>query len=239
MNNTSISERNANLHQVIEIIDCRIINNVAEDDGGGIYGTAKALLKISGSNTEISGNQAKANGGGIRISFGSQLEIQGGTIRNNQANVGGEANGGGGIAARNCRLICRNCTIEGNSTHSWGGGGIFVSTSEEGRGISGVLFEEALRNYGYSKALLQLDNVTITNNSATAGAGLYVLYIKYDVDIQIDNSRLGANLPSHPIPQKNQNVVLEDASNFPDSIINDSHLGSLSPLSHYRNTLSP
>ena len=39
---------------------------------------------------------------------------------------------GGGIGARNCRLVLRNSTVIGNTAHGFAGGGIFYNSSDEG-----------------------------------------------------------------------------------------------------------
>jgi CSLREA domain-containing protein len=62
----------------------RVINNVAENNGGGIFTDNAGLVLI---NSEISNNTASNKGGGIAVSggFGSDVTIENTTISNNQA----------------------------------------------------------------------------------------------------------------------------------------------------------
>jgi predicted outer membrane repeat protein len=245
VNNTSVTEENASLHRTVDLINNRIRNNRAEDDGGGIYGTAKALISISGNDTEISGNQARNNGGGIRVSFGSQIRIRNGVIRNNRANMGGGSGGGGGIAARNSKLVLTGCVIDQNEVDNFGGGGVYVVTLEEGGPPVGPSFDDLLTDsYGFSRAELQIDGVTITDNTASgtrgAGAGLYAVYDQYDLHVRIDTTVLDGNHPNHSDSDKRKNVVFQDNSTLPlGGIDNDDDFPSLHPLSGYENTYSP
>lgn len=63
----------------------RVINNSAENNGGGIYALNAGLKLI---NSEISNNTAANDGGGIGVvgGFGSDVSLQNVTISNNQAN---------------------------------------------------------------------------------------------------------------------------------------------------------
>ncbi|MCH7793047.1 MAG: right-handed parallel beta-helix repeat-containing protein, partial [Planctomycetes bacterium] len=90
------------------LIDCEIIDNNAQSDGGALVG----LATVSG--CTISGNTSNGFAAGIRIAGGTLSDCW---IFDNHATRKGQ---GGGINASNC--VIENSVIEGNSGGLVGGG---------------------------------------------------------------------------------------------------------------------
>lgn len=124
----------------------------ADQTGGGIYNTA---TNITINNSTISNNSA-SRGGGISHS-GNTLRINNTTINGNTAtgDAGDFTGGGAGIFAYSNLVYMANSTMSGNSAPNGTGGAI-----KAGGGLQFITH-----------------NVTISNNSALDGGGIYVLYI--------------------------------------------------------------
>lgn len=173
----------------IFIVANRIEDNVADDDGGGVYCAihTSAYLKA---NLIINNFTTNGSGGGIRGTMGSCIVLDGGTVRGNRAHTStsiNEGNGGGGIGFRNANLrITGDALITENQVNGWAGGGIFFNATTAGgtmyqfHAILTVVFQ-------YQQASLEIDSrVEISNNvtrnirSGTAhhhakGGGAYIL----------------------------------------------------------------
>jgi hypothetical protein len=171
------------------LIGNAIQRNSAKDDGGGVY--LSIMAKIDFRNNQIHENTAWNAGGGVRATLGSDMEMNGDTILNNQANyqfmtstdpqeqVELNMNGGGGIAARNSNLIMRDVVVADNTAHGFAGGGIYFNSSSEGAfqddswaltwGAGYDDYDDILRNlFGKQKVVLTLDEeVEITGNTCT------------------------------------------------------------------------
>jgi hypothetical protein len=250
VNQISINLETADLHRPTLLHDNLIEGNVAGDDGGGVYGTAKAIYKIYGANHRILDNSARNNGGGVRCTFGSQVHIDGGEIRGNHANLNRNSNppedargGGGGIAVRNTDLLLENCVLETNDVNDFGGGSVYVVTTDEGSLI--LSFREILENaFRFDRADIRINNCTLRQNAANgprgAGGGLYVVYDLYDVHLHITNTTLSPNIAMHNDPNKAYNVLIQDVSGIAlDRIDNDTELPPLTPLNNFERTYSP
>ena len=119
-----------------------IRNNLAKDDGGGVY--LSIMAKAGFRENQVYTNIAWNAGGGVRATLGSDIEMNGDSIDSNQANylyktdsdpqeqIELNMNGGGGIAVRDSDLILRNTVVQGNIAHGFAGGGIDFSVSTEG-----------------------------------------------------------------------------------------------------------
>jgi hypothetical protein len=166
-----------------------IQNNVAKDDGGGVYLSIMAKTRFR--ENQIHDNTAWNGGGGVRATLGSDIEMIGDTIINNQANyhyttspdpqeqIEVNKNGGGGIAVRNSDLIMRNVVIDNNTAHGFAGGGIYFNASSEGAfqddsweitwGSGYDDYDDVLQNlFQKQKVLLTFDEeVEITGNICT------------------------------------------------------------------------
>ena len=129
-------------------------NNVAregtaESGGGGIYVKSSTFVFEDG---EVSGNTASLTGGGMFI-YDTEFTMSGGTIKENTV-VRGE---GGGIrfCADSDGLIQaaegKQIGITGNrtdTTHDWGGGGIFVSQDGRLRIYNSLVTENTAGGFG-------------------------------------------------------------------------------------------
>ena len=140
---------------------CEFTGNMANGDGGGIYGH---LVQVSDST--ISGNSAGAGGGGI---YAGQAELSGCDISNNSADSGG----GGVFCVSFYPSTINTCTIENNSGGSWGGGGLCVTGVVS---VDACLIANNSSSFGgggiFNEGTLTLTNTTITGNTSTDGAGI-------------------------------------------------------------------
>jgi hypothetical protein len=129
----------------------------------------------------ISNNKANTNGGGLRITFGSEVTVEKCLINFNENNVDfaskktDNRDGGGGIGVANSSLTLDATIIDNNVTHGFAGGGVYFITTgynkdaEEGAKLShGETFEDILKNankFNVKSFLLLVKNGTkITNN---------------------------------------------------------------------------
>lgn len=194
--------------------------NAAGDDGGGVYGTTRAILRMS--DNDIYHNTARLNGGGVRVTFGAILGLTGGTINDNTCNTGGATGGGGGLSMLNSTILVRGCKIQGNQAANFGGGGVYGAASDYSDWMSVVSsafnmsFEDLLTVFGFQEASLTLIDCKIpdspsasTRNSATAGGGLYIAYRFYPFHLVIKNTFLGDNVSTHQDPAKSHDIVME------------------------------
>ncbi len=164
----------ANLERNSVLSHCKVINNQAAEEGGGIYCSQSIVSEctISGNastgvwaggggiyadgslihNCVISDNYSYRYGGGARIDTSMVMDC---TIRSNTAE-----RGGGGVAAysgsevRNCAILENSTTSSGNS--NYGGGGVFSMDS--------YIIDCEVRN----------------NNSAYDGGGIYSINSQID-----------------------------------------------------------
>ncbi len=151
-----------------------IDNNVAAGSGGGIYNSSSATLNMTNVNVKL--NDAVSSGGGIE-NFG---EVTGGqcTIASNLATGG---LGGGIYNGLDASMTLSNTQIVNNKSGGTFGGGVYNAGSFEldAGAISGNSITTNVGMggglYNSSKGTVFLDvNVTIENNSANMGAGLFL-----------------------------------------------------------------
>ena len=148
----------------LEVTDCVVSGNLAGFGGGLVQSIGAATLVITG--TEISGNVAATNGGGIYSN--ATLTVSTSEISGNSATSGGGlhltglgsatvtdsridgngANSGAGIHVVGGSTSVERSTIDGNGASS-GGGGVSV-------GLAGTI---------------SLTNVTFSGNGATSNGG--------------------------------------------------------------------
>lgn len=163
--------------------DCRIADNTVTDahaSGGGVYIDEHAGFTMTGS-TEISGNGAANQGGGICVSSasGAGFTMDSGEISGNSAmNGGGIASTGVGSFAITGGKIARNSA-------SGDGGGVYVSfafTRDADKSISHCDIDgNTAGNYGggvfiqgNSFIRMELNSDSIRRNNAMDGGGVYV-----------------------------------------------------------------
>ena len=131
--------------------NCKITGNentYTNQGGGGIYIFGGSTWFY---NCEISNNSSYVGGAGILTASGSQVFIYNCAIFNNSVvSASSDEWGGGGIYNAG-DIIAENTTISGNS-HPYRGGGIY-----------NLLYDRNIR----------MNHVTITNNTANEGGGIY------------------------------------------------------------------
>lgn len=131
--------------------NCKITDNentFTNQGGGGIYIFGGSTWFY---NCEISNNTSYVGGAGVLVASGSQVFMYNCAILNNSViSASSEEWGGGGIYNAG-DIIIENSTISGNS-HPFRGGGIY-----------NLLYDRNIR----------MNHVTITNNSANEGGGIY------------------------------------------------------------------
>lgn len=135
----------------VNMEDCKVRDNTAEDVAGGVY-----LFKVSHSSMKrvhVYDNTAGGGGGGVAIAVGADVKMDDMLVEGNQA--GGI---GGGVYNRGL-LEMTNSTIRDNSTAGNGGGiGTFKTSSIPLGGKAGLFVK----------------NTTISGNTAGRGAGVYM-----------------------------------------------------------------
>ena len=150
------------------ITGCIIKGNRSGTDGGGLkLNSDKKTLTVS--NTEISGNTAADQGGGINVDSGT-LAMEGGSIKDNTAVDGG------GIYNDNSTIRLNKVTITGNKTIKYAGAGINNkgNATVTSCGISNNTSE--LSGAGiYTENFITIVNCTIDGNtSQNHGGGICV-----------------------------------------------------------------
>jgi hypothetical protein len=144
------------------------IRHGAANNGAGIRNASTLTLSAS----EVTGNQADGNGGGINNSAGATLTLNNSSIFDNQAGADG-----GGIFGSGT-LVLTNSTISGNQSGGNGGGIAATSGALDGTNIT-ISGNQANGNGGgiFSSASVALASATVTENSSvgseTQGGGIY------------------------------------------------------------------
>jgi hypothetical protein len=116
----------------IRLIGNTINANTSFEDGGGLYATGGGIVEITGA-TLFTGNAARENGGGVRVSYAVRLTVRDATFRDNRCNTaGGGRVGGGGLAARNADVQLEACRFDNNTANAFAGGAVYVNSAFEG-----------------------------------------------------------------------------------------------------------
>jgi hypothetical protein len=154
----------------------RFLNNVATDDGGGVYLSAKTIARLTGD--LFDGNATDGNGGGLRVSFGSEVTVKQATFRANRANTDAASlrpdnkDGGGAAAIQNATVHFDECIFERNEVLGFAGGAIYCNTvsyeavgEKLGKAFFGEGFDEILRDkYKFTAARLTVTKCTFREN---------------------------------------------------------------------------
>jgi alpha-glucoside transport system substrate-binding protein len=177
LNNDALSIRGGGLYSnrtPTEILRSNLSGNTANQLGGGIY-QYRAPLSID--STLIAGNTAASGGGLYANHFNAAVTMLRSTVSGNSATSNvmdpthGVVIGGGGIMLENSAgMNSTNSTISGNTAVGVGGGILFF------------------RNFSRN---LSLHHLTITENSAASGGGIYV--DQYTGAVFVDNTILAGN----------------------------------------------
>ena len=146
-----------------------ITENAAEYNGGGILCGAYASPSLE--NVIISNNSAGGNGGGLFCYNYCSPSLENVTISNNTSQ-----NGGGIFCFENCSANFNNVIITNNSANSDGGGILCAENSN--LNLQNVILTGNTAE-GYGGGILCFDaspnlvNVTISDNTANEGSGIY------------------------------------------------------------------
>lgn len=195
-------------NSVVEMNNCTIQSNIANNGAGGIYAFATAELYMN--HCIVDGNScvaSSANGGGVFIDGGASLEMDGGVISNNSA--GGFA-GGVYVMKSACRIY--NMTIEKNAAGGTASavagkayGGVYI---REGQGllVNCTILENTSSNIGgglgiygtaASPATTDVISCTITGNkvkhASALGGGIYVNASASGASVNVYNSIISGN----------------------------------------------
>jgi len=143
--------------------------------GGGIYNNGS--LNIT-SNVTISNNTSQFSGGGLYNAKGGHANIGGAIIENNRSSISGASNeGGGGIYSADTLLLQGGTTIKNNQAQD--GGGLYSTgvTTLNGVTIDGNTAVSVgggiYQTYGQLTTRLTASNISIVNNQAELGGGIY------------------------------------------------------------------
>jgi len=186
-----------------EITNCMIKDNTATGEGyrggGGICAGNAMLILVA--NCTFEGNTASMGGG---IGCFGQTQVRG---MSNCVFTGNSAQGGGGaICLLSSGAWVENCTITGNTTVEWDGGGILVQwdsfayiadsviSDNEANGGGGVAFHEQAPGRGRKIGPLGwVEACVISGNRARLGGGGGVLAIDFK-QLFVDHSVIAGNI---------------------------------------------
>lgn len=153
-------------YTVLCICDCGRSGTITGGTKSGIYMNQGDLYFYGGT---ITGNSNTSGGGGIYVTTGSMVQIQGGVISGNTVNSGTYNHGGGGVHIDAGGILQMNggSIFDNTVTYYYGsrGGGIYNSGSFVMYG--GIIFQNCAYNGAgvYNDGNFQLTKGTITQNS--------------------------------------------------------------------------
>ncbi len=136
-------------------------------NGGALHITGPGTVTVTGSN--ITGNTASAEGGGLWNSASGTLTVDKSTLRDNMATGAAADHGGGGLYNDGGALTVSNSTISGNSTQATGGGILNVAGTTAV--INVTLYENSAAN-GASGLNSAAGTTTIANSIVAHDAAL-------------------------------------------------------------------
>jgi hypothetical protein len=137
---------------ILTVMNCRIVNNYAEGDGGGIFTLwDQELMSLVVKNCTFSGNISPNNGGAI-MNYGL-LDIQNSTFSSNSSGYGA------GIYSDAGTITITNSTFSGNSS-SINGGGIY-NGGDTILNITNSTFAENDASNEYTAGGIYNDNATM------------------------------------------------------------------------------
>lgn len=148
----------------------RIIGGNVSGSGGGLYMATGSFARIE--NSRFSANEASSNGGAIFLDDEAYLDVFSSTFTNNNASSGGAIYSDYGVVSLS------GSTLSGNSASSEGGavylyiGNLTARSSE----LSGNSADDGGALYVYYSSNVQLEDVTVDNNTASSDGGGINLY---------------------------------------------------------------
>jgi predicted outer membrane repeat protein len=181
---------------LLTVVDCRIVGNNADDQGGGIHAAESSLTVID---STVSGNTSEEGGGGIDADDEVDLTLTGST-------VSGNATGphGGGVELFDGTLTVTDSTISGNrltdTADFRSGGGIWTGlsvatlTRSTVAGNSSTEFGGGIGFSGGAGSSLSLVDSTVSGNQAPVGGGGIRNDAYYgDAPLLVDHSTIAGN----------------------------------------------
>ncbi|MDR1822049.1 MAG: hypothetical protein LBQ91_06405, partial [Oscillospiraceae bacterium] len=162
-----------NQNSSLTITRCLIGESSSDQNGGAIYsyGDGASLTIID---STFVNNRAESSNGGAIYHIGGDLTVTGTTFYNNEGNYYG-----GAIYASSAGTTTayfKDCYISHNTAPT--GGGLYCTASSSYFIDCTISGNEGKRGFGgglylYSDTVLAGDNLTVDNNSARIGAGIY------------------------------------------------------------------
>ncbi|MCD7762320.1 MAG: Cna B-type domain-containing protein, partial [Lachnospiraceae bacterium] len=129
-----------------------IASNTGSSSGGGVYLAGSTTFTMTGGS--ISDNTSGSSGGGVYHISSTEFIMSGGSIT---GNTSGSSGGGVYISSGRKMTINGDASVDTNTTTSGGGGGIYLNSASS------------------SKAVLTMENGSISNNeSSGSGGGVYL-----------------------------------------------------------------
>lgn len=168
-NNSLVEMNNCEFGSKTEAVKANHAHN-----GGGIFVRENQLTITDG---KIDGNNAVADGGGIRASGGAILKIRKTGDINTSFTKNTAAYGGGISANEDSKITLEDATIHNNTASQRGGGVNLDGADTRLRMVNGTVSEnEGLQCGGIlaDKAIVEIENVKVVGNHATgnqAGSG--------------------------------------------------------------------
>ncbi|KAK3271407.1 hypothetical protein CYMTET_20238 [Cymbomonas tetramitiformis] len=200
----------------------RVVGNLADRDGGAVYGAPSAVLTVSASLVQAN---AASVGGGLYVEFASKMTLTDGSVLEHNTAT---HKGGGMFCGESSIVMVDGCSVSHNLV--WlndvgAGGGIYlevganasvahcllsnnsvssVHTSEGGTTGGAVFMAES--------STLTLDSTDLEMNSATEGGGVYA---SSNTTLGMRGSKAAMNMASYGggiSAQLDARVVLSDGS---------------------------
>jgi predicted outer membrane repeat protein len=159
--------------RVVSVKRCSFTSNRAVNNGAGAYVTTEAYVLLDRSTFEK--NVAGFDGGGVSISYDSQVDLVGGNaFRENKATSGN----GGAIRARNANLVMTAANQFADNTALAGhGGAVYFSAEHETAPPYLADWDQMLYHAGFRQAdLYILDRNVFTGNQARRGGAVEVVW---------------------------------------------------------------
>ncbi len=167
-------------------------SNSTAASGGDIFDDDDASI----SNSTFSKSSAQTNGGSIYVNSGYALTMANDTLTGSSAHGAGSEDGGGAIYLNDALANLTNVTIKATTalTSSEGGGGIFCYDCEltfTGGSITDAkAYYAGGAIYSYEDGYINVDNATISGNSAEWGGGITIDDASYLI---VNNSTIDSN----------------------------------------------
>ena len=178
------------------LTDTVVSGNTSKFEGGGIdVSYAASAATLTLVKSSVDGNTSLSVGGGVYLAKHANLEMVDSTISNNTAT----SSGGGVYFFDYGNLSMTRSTISGNHSSFRGGGVYFYETTASivDSTISGnsALAAGGIWGVSYYAALVQIENSTIAFNSASGAGGIDSKGIDLEIDSTIVSNNSATSAP--------------------------------------------